>query len=176
MTRPTAARPAWLVAGFGCIWRRHGDLSPGGLKSNSTTQRQSLRADRLIFFTTDELNTENERRRADEEHSQKGETRNDRFATPFIHRWTLARMMTMPYALFDGDTKISKAYPTADEVWAHAREAGLVIDKIPEESGQQHILDQGYQIRACEPDSGEDPKKNERKAEKFAERYPYLKR
>jgi hypothetical protein len=82
----------------------------------------------------------------------------------------------MPYALFDGDTKISKAYPTADEVWAHAREAGLVIDKIPEEGGQRHILDQGYQIKPCEAELGEDPKKNERKAEQSAERYPFLKR
>ena len=82
----------------------------------------------------------------------------------------------MPFALFDGETKISKAYPTADEVWLHAREAGLVIDKVPEESGQRHVLDQGYEIRPCEVDQSEDPKKNERKAERLAERYPFLKR
>ena len=48
----------------------------------------------------------------------------------------------MPYALFDGDIRISRAYPTSDEVWTHAREAGLVIDKVPEESGARHVLDQ----------------------------------
>jgi len=82
----------------------------------------------------------------------------------------------MPFALFDRDAKISKAYPTEDEVWTHAREAGLVIDKIPEESGPRHILDQGYAIRACEADVDEDPKANEYEAEQAADEFPFLKR
>ena len=82
----------------------------------------------------------------------------------------------MPFALFDGETKISKAYPTAEEVWSHAKEAGLVIDKLPKEAGQSHVLDQGYEIKPCEADPSEDPKKNERAAERLADRYPFLKR
>jgi len=36
--------------------------------------------------------------------------------------------MTMPYALFSQDAKISKAYPTEAEVWKHAARNGLVVD------------------------------------------------
>jgi hypothetical protein len=32
----------------------------------------------------------------------------------------------MPYALFEDDQKLSKEFPTEEEVWAHAEEAGLV--------------------------------------------------
>ena len=34
-----------------------------------------------------------------------------------------------------------QGYPTADEVWLHAKEAGLVIDKIPEERGERHVFE-----------------------------------
>ncbi|MET4294918.1 hypothetical protein ABIB06_001859 [Bradyrhizobium sp. LB8.2] len=32
----------------------------------------------------------------------------------------------MPYALFEDDQKLSKEFPTEEEVWTHAEEAGLV--------------------------------------------------
>ena len=40
----------------------------------------------------------------------------------------------MPYALFSNDAKLSKAYPTAADVWSVAQKSGLVIDVV---SGRQ---------------------------------------
>lgn len=72
----------------------------------------------------------------------------------------------MPYALFCDDAKVSKAYPTEANVWKHAKESGLVIDIEPQEDMPmpRRVLDNGYQIRACRPDPGENPEKNEREA------------
>jgi len=69
----------------------------------------------------------------------------------------------MPYALFDHDAKVSKAYPTEQDVWRHAKDTGLVVDKVSdEETGEpQQVLDNGYRIRSCLPDPGEDPAQNE---------------
>jgi hypothetical protein len=72
----------------------------------------------------------------------------------------------MPYALFSGHDRISKTYPTEASVWKHARESGLVID-VEQLGGMptpRRILDGGYTIRACRPEPGEDPEKNEREA------------
>jgi len=72
----------------------------------------------------------------------------------------------MPYALFDHDVKVSKAYPTQDDVWRHASETGLVVDKVSEEESNDPppVLDNGYQIRPCGAEPGEDPAKNEAEA------------
>jgi hypothetical protein len=72
----------------------------------------------------------------------------------------------MPYALFDDDAKISRTYPTEDDVWRHASAAGLVVDNG---SGKQNsrmrpVLDSDYQIKPCDPEPGEDPIRNEREA------------
>ena len=40
----------------------------------------------------------------------------------------------MPYALFSNDAKLSKAYPTAADVWRVAQKSGLVVDVV---SGRQ---------------------------------------
>jgi hypothetical protein len=74
--------------------------------------------------------------------------------------------LAMPYALFDNDAKISKTYPTKDDVWRHARAAGLVVDNTAtrENPAPQPVLESDYQIKPCDPDPGEDPKKNEREA------------
>ena len=32
----------------------------------------------------------------------------------------------MPYALFDGDQKLNQDYPTEQEAWLHADEAGVI--------------------------------------------------
>jgi hypothetical protein len=72
----------------------------------------------------------------------------------------------MPYALFCDDAKVSKTYPTEANVWKHAKESGLVIDV--ESSGgapmPRRVLDNGYEIRRCSPDPGENPDQNERDA------------
>jgi hypothetical protein len=72
----------------------------------------------------------------------------------------------MPYALFSGDAQISKTYPTEASVWKHAKESGLVIDVEPLNGAPtpRRVLDAGYEIRACRPEPGENPEKNEREA------------
>jgi hypothetical protein len=74
--------------------------------------------------------------------------------------------MIMPYALFDQDLKVSKAYPTENDVWRHAEDTGLVVDKVSEAetATSQPILDSGYQIKPCHADPGEDPARNEAEA------------
>ncbi len=72
----------------------------------------------------------------------------------------------MPYALYCDDAKISKAYPTEASVWKHALESGLVVDVDPgdESPKPRRILDNGYEIRACEPEAGENPERNDAEA------------
>jgi hypothetical protein len=66
--------------------------------------------------------------------------------------------MTMAYALFCDDAKISKAYPTEAEVWKHAAENELVVDVASDdEHTPKRILDNGYTIRPCPPDRSEQP-------------------
>lgn len=62
----------------------------------------------------------------------------------------------MPYALFTNDEKISKAFPTRQDVWRHADEAGLVIDAVTDDSKpSERVLDQDYTIKPCAPDSAD---------------------
>lgn len=70
----------------------------------------------------------------------------------------------MPYALFCDDARVSKIYPTQADVWKHAKESGLVIDTATDTDTPRHVLDNGYEIRACAPEPGEDPERNEREA------------
>ena len=79
----------------------------------------------------------------------------------------------MPYAIFDKETKVSKAYPTEVDVWKHAKENGLVVDRSSEDNNQP-VLDNDYQIRKCEADPHEDPERNEIEAEKAAKDQPFL--
>jgi hypothetical protein len=82
----------------------------------------------------------------------------------------------MPYAIFDKDTKLSKAYPTEADVWKHARETGLIVDRsVHNNEIQEPVLDNDYQIRPCEADPREDPAQNEIDAEEAATEHPYLK-
>jgi hypothetical protein len=53
----------------------------------------------------------------------------------------------MPYALFEHDEKLSRAFPTEEDVWRHAEEAGLV-DVV---DGKE-VLEDHYAIRACAAD------------------------
>ncbi len=63
----------------------------------------------------------------------------------------------MPFALFCQDAKISKAFPTATDVWRHASDNGLVVDiESDDESAiPERTLDNDYEIRACEADAPE---------------------
>lgn len=58
----------------------------------------------------------------------------------------------MPYALFSNDEQISQAFPTREAVWAHADEAGLVVDEMSDARTLVRVLDQGYTIKPCPPD------------------------
>jgi hypothetical protein len=50
----------------------------------------------------------------------------------------------MPYALFDDDQQLSKQFPTKDDAWKHADEAGLV-DVVDGKT----VLEDGYTIQPC---------------------------
>jgi hypothetical protein len=77
----------------------------------------------------------------------------------------------MPYAVFCNDAKLSKAYPTEADVWALARQSGLVVDVVPagEDHSPQPVLDNDYEIKPCQPDPQEDPIKNQADAESEVE-------
>ncbi|MCC8962781.1 hypothetical protein H8A95_10800 [Bradyrhizobium sp. Pear76] len=82
----------------------------------------------------------------------------------------------MPYALFYQDAKLSKAYPTEADVWKLARKSGLVVDTISEEenSSPRPVLDNDYEIRACQLEPNEDPVKNKADADREARLEPRL--
>ena len=82
----------------------------------------------------------------------------------------------MPYALFSHDAKLSKAYPTDADVWKLAQRSGLVVDAISDEEKAEPrpILDNDYEIRACQADPHEDPARNQAKAERDARSAPQL--
>ncbi len=74
----------------------------------------------------------------------------------------------MPYALFCSDAKLSKAYPTEADVWKLARKSGLVVD-VASAGGNpapHPVLDNDYEIRACQPELCEDPAQNKAEAER----------
>jgi hypothetical protein len=54
----------------------------------------------------------------------------------------------MPYALFENDDKLSRAFPTEADVWLHADEAGLMT----ETPAGKRVLEDHYTIRPCPPD------------------------
>jgi hypothetical protein len=54
---------------------------------------------------------------------------------------------SMPYALFENDDKLSRSFPTLDEVWEHADIAGLVVD----DNGKPRLEDH-YSIKPCAAD------------------------
>jgi hypothetical protein len=82
----------------------------------------------------------------------------------------------MPYALFSHDAKLSKAYPTEADVWKLAQKSGLVVDTVTEEEipAPRPVLDNDYEIRACQPDPHEDPAQNKAEAERDARSEPQL--
>jgi hypothetical protein len=58
----------------------------------------------------------------------------------------------MPYALFENEAKLSRAFPTQTDAWRCAEDCGLVVDDA---SGEQR-LDNGYAIKPCPPDPGQE--------------------
>lgn len=77
----------------------------------------------------------------------------------------------MPYALFSKEAKLSKAYPTAADVWKIAKTSGLVVDVVSEEekAAPRPVLDQDYEILPCQADPNEDPVRNKAEAEREAQ-------
>ena len=57
----------------------------------------------------------------------------------------------MPYALFENDAKLSRAFPTEIYVWRCAEHSGLVIPGV---HGKKR-LDDNYAINPCPPDAEE---------------------
>lgn len=74
----------------------------------------------------------------------------------------------MPYALFCNDSQISKAYPREADVWKLAQRSGLVVDvdTDDERHGPRRVLDNDYEIKACQAAQGEDPAKNKADADR----------
>jgi hypothetical protein len=74
----------------------------------------------------------------------------------------------MPYALFSNDAKLSKAYPTAADVWTIAQKSGLVVDVVSEDDKQapHPVLDHDYEIKPCQLEPHEDPARNKAEAER----------
>lgn len=69
----------------------------------------------------------------------------------------------MPYALFCDDAKLSRSYPTEADVWKLAHNSGLVTDveAKDDQPTPRRLLDNDYEIRACQADPGENPDENE---------------
>jgi hypothetical protein len=61
----------------------------------------------------------------------------------------------MPYALFEDDERLTRSFPTRQEVWKAAERAGLVVLGADGEL----ILDDHFEIKPCEadPDEAADP-------------------
>jgi hypothetical protein len=80
----------------------------------------------------------------------------------------------MPFALFCHDARLSKSYPTEDDVWELARQSGLVVDGTyrRRRSEPRPVLDNDYEIRACPSDPQEDPARNKAEAENAARYEP----
>jgi hypothetical protein len=80
----------------------------------------------------------------------------------------------MPYALFCNDAQLSKAYPTAADVWKLAQNSGLVVDVAPDDdkAGPRRVLDNDYEIRPCPAGPGEDPARNKADAERQSRTEP----
>jgi hypothetical protein len=74
----------------------------------------------------------------------------------------------MPYALFCNEARLSKAYPTEADVWKLARQSGLVVDVATDEEKPhpRPVLDNGYEIKPCNPDPQENPEQNREDAER----------
>ena len=77
----------------------------------------------------------------------------------------------MPYALFSKEAKLSKAYPTAADVWKIAQNSGLVVDIVSgkETVAPRPVLDHDYEILPCQADPHEDPARNKAEAEREAQ-------
>jgi hypothetical protein len=58
----------------------------------------------------------------------------------------------MPYALFEKEAKLSRAFPTATDVWRCAEDCGLVVDH----GDGKPRLEDDYSIKPCAPDPRQD--------------------
>jgi hypothetical protein len=59
----------------------------------------------------------------------------------------------MSYALFEDEEKLTRSFPTRQEVWNAAERAGLIV---PGPDGKMALEDH-FEIKPCEPDPGEVP-------------------
>jgi hypothetical protein len=59
----------------------------------------------------------------------------------------------MSYALFEEEEKLTRSFPTQQEVWSAAERAGLVV---PGPDGKM-ALDDHFEIKPCKPDPDEVP-------------------
>jgi hypothetical protein len=73
--------------------------------------------------------------------------RNTPNGTPAQPQRYAEKESSMPYALFEKDDKLSRSFPTLNEVWEHADIAGLVVDDNGEPKLEDH-----YSIKPCAAD------------------------
>ncbi|MCS3450262.1 MULTISPECIES: hypothetical protein [Bradyrhizobium] len=59
----------------------------------------------------------------------------------------------MPYALFDRDKQIDKAFPTEKQAWEHALVSGLVFDVPVADEAPGQVLPAGYHMKQIPGDS-----------------------
>jgi hypothetical protein len=73
-------------------------------------------------------------------------------ATSHCNDWRRFSLETaMSYALFEDDEKLTRSFPSRQQVWAAAERAGLVV---PDADGKM-VLDDHFEIKPCEPDPDE---------------------
>jgi hypothetical protein len=59
----------------------------------------------------------------------------------------------MSYALFEDEEKLTRSFPSRQDVWNAAERAGLVV---PGPNGKMALEDH-FEIKPCEPDPNEMP-------------------
>lgn len=57
----------------------------------------------------------------------------------------------MSYAMFEDDEKLTRSFPSREQVWKAAEQAGLVV---PDAHGKM-VLEDHFEIKPCEPDPDE---------------------
>jgi hypothetical protein len=65
--------------------------------------------------------------------------------------WWVYLETVMSYALFEDEEKLTRSFPTRQEVWNAAERAGLIV---PGPDGKMALEDH-FEIKPCEPDPNE---------------------
>jgi hypothetical protein len=69
----------------------------------------------------------------------------------FDHWQNVGLEAAMSYAMFEDDAKLTRSFPSREQVWKAAEQAGLVV---PDAHGKM-VLEDHFVIKPCEPDPDE---------------------